>query len=135
MSPHTFRVVEMPTEKRKKIKGNIKVGIRVQLKMELTAVGTVRAKGEAKAQWKVDWFEGRLKGTITVQSSKSLRLWELDLTGVVLGDSSGEEEGEEEEEEKEKEKESSVDYAELSKKFEAHAKSLVRKTVTVSALP
>ena len=133
MSPHTFRVVEMPTEKRKKIKGKIKVGIRVQLKMELTAVGTVRAKGEAKAQWKVDWFEGGLKGTITVQSSKSLRLWELDLTGVVLGDSSGEEEGEEEEEEKEKE--SSVDYAELSKKFEAHAKSLVLKTVTVSALP
>ena len=101
----------------------------MQLKNDLSSDGEIVAKGAAKAQWKVKWTEGPHKGSITDQSSKSLRAWQLDLSAV-------EEEEEEEEDssdEDDAEKDTpAVDYGSLKRKFDAHAKSLVGKKIEVS---
>ena len=100
----------------------------MQLKNDLSSDGEIVAKGAAKAQWKVKWTEGPHKGSITDQSSKSLRAWQLDLSPV-----EEEEEEEDSSDENDAEKDTpAVDYGSLKRKFDAHAKSLVGKKFEVS---
>jgi hypothetical protein len=110
-------------------KERIKLKMRVQLKNDISSDGIVIGKGAVKAQWKVEWAEGPLKGSTTDQSSKSIRAWQLNLAAIEEQEESSS--GEEEEEEIVP---SSVDYAGLKRKFEAHAKSVVGKKVEVSPL-
>ena len=61
------------------------VGARVQLKNDLTTDGKVQSVA-GKAKWTVRWDEGPLKGTVVAQSSKSLRLWQVDLSAFDAGE-------------------------------------------------
>jgi hypothetical protein len=113
----------MPKTKAKK---RIRVSTTVQLKNDITVVGEVVGKGDGKASWKVKWTAGRLKGTTTTQSSKSLRLWQVDLANLPVSDSSSAEEDEPEVPE--------IDHGKLKRKFSAHANTLVGNKVAVSTL-
>jgi hypothetical protein len=67
-------------------KGRIKVGVRVQLNKQppgVTTDGTVISNSGKKASWNVEWRH-KVPYETLVQSSKSLRLWRLDLTQIVL---------------------------------------------------
>jgi hypothetical protein len=110
-------------------KTRIKVNSTVQLKNDISAVGEVIGKGDVKAYWKVRWTAGRLQGTTSAQSSKSLRLWQLDLTTLPVSDSSSAEEDDADVEE------TRTDYVRLKKQFAAHATSLVGQKHRVSCYP
>ena len=101
--------------------------MRVQLKNDMSSDGEVVAKGASKAQWKVKWAEGPHKGSITDQSSKSIRAWQLDLSAVEEA-----EEDSSDDEDVEEDTSSAVDYGSLKRKFDAHANSLVGRRVEVS---
>ena len=100
----------------------------MQLKTVKTSGGVV-ADAVGKGHWKVRWDEGRLKGQTTDQSSKSLRLWELDLVAVDV-ESSGSSDSEDE-----VPTTAGDEHAERKRKFEVVAKSLEGKSVQVSAHP
>ena len=115
-----------PANKSKKER--IKVGTRVQLKNDLTSDGRVIDKNAGRGHWKVLWSHGKLKGTDTDQSSKSLRAWQLDLSGVDSGSGSS---SDDEEDDSPDAPAPGVDHAGLKRKFEAVAKGLVGNTVEV----
>lgn len=117
----------MPPGKPKN-KERLKVGLRVQLKKDLVTDGSICAKNAGNGQWKVNWTEGSLKGTITDQSSKSLRPWRLNLAEAAADESSSDEDDEDDEDLAD----APVDHAGNKRRFEAHAKSLVGKKVEVS---
>ena len=123
MRSNKFLVLEMQ-RKKPKVKERIKLKMRVQLKSELSSDGEVVGKGEAKARWKVKWNDGSLKGKVTEQHSKSLRAWQLDLSGFIEDGSSSD--GEDAPELSE------VDYETLKRQFAAHAPTLVGQKVAVS---
>jgi hypothetical protein len=110
-------------------KTRIKVGLTVQLKNDISSVGEVTGKGDGKASWKVRWTAGRLQGTITAQSSMSLRLWQLDLLTLPVSDSSSSEEEDAEVDV------TGVDYVRQKRQFDSHAKSLIGQKVRVSQFP
>ena len=103
------------------------VGARVQLKNDLTTDGKVQSVA-GKAKWAVRWDEGPLKGTVVAQSSKSLRLWQVDLSAFDAGEAGGSDSSEEEGAE---EPAPEVDHPERKRKFEVYAKTLEGKTVKV----
>ena len=81
----------MPKKLRVPKKGRIKVGTRVQLNKEppgVTTDGTVISTSGKKASWNVEWRH-KIPFETLVQSSKSLRLWRLDLTQVELSSDDG----------------------------------------------
>lgn len=102
--------------------------MRVQLKKDSVADGVISAKNGGRGNWKVKWSEGSLKGTITDQSSKSLRAWQLSLADVTEEESSSDDEDDDDEESAD----AAVDHAGNKRKFESHAKSLVGQKVEVS---
>jgi hypothetical protein len=78
----------------------------------------------------VTWSEGKFKGTITDQSSKSLRCWQLDLATIIESESSDDDDVVEAPHAAEAPAHA-VDHAANKRKFIAHAKSLEGKTVQV----
>jgi hypothetical protein len=103
------------------------VGARVKLKNDLTTDGMVESSA-GKAKWTVRWDEGPVKGTVVAQSSKSLRLWRVDLSAFDAGEAGGSDSSEEEGAE---EPAPEVDHPERKRKFEVYAKTLEGKTVKV----
>jgi hypothetical protein len=103
----------------------IKVGARVQLKNDKQGSGTVVSLA-GKAKWNVEWNEGKLEGSVTEQSSKSLCLWKLDLSAYEAADAESSESSEDEVE--------PPNYPELKRKFDAFAKTLEGQGVTVCCL-
>ena len=81
-----------------------------------------------KAKWTVRWDEGPLKGTVAAQSSKSLRLWQVDFSAFDAGEAGSSDSSEEEGAE---EPAPEVDHPERKRKFEVYAKTLEGKTVKV----
>ena len=118
---------------KKKSKERIKVGSRVQLKNDLTSDGVVSTKNAGRGHWAVTWSEGKFEGTITDQSSKSLRCWQLDLATIIESESSDEEDDDDvvEAPDAAEAPAPAVDHAANKRKFIAHAKSLEGKIVKV----
>ena len=76
----------MPKKANAPKKARIKVGCRVQLNKEppgVTTDGVVLSSSGKKASWNVEWHH-LIPYQQAVQSSKSLKLWRLNLTQVVL---------------------------------------------------
>ena len=69
------------------------------------------------------WSEGKFKGTITDQSSKSLRCWQRDLATIIESESSDEEEDDDvvEAPDAAEAPAHAVDHAANKRKFIAHA--------------
>lgn len=114
---------------KKKSKDRIKVNTRVQLKKDVSSDGMITAKNGGRGQWMVTWSKGPFTGQITVQSSKSLRAWQLDLSTVAESESGSEDESEEDI--PEVQVEVAVDHEGNKRKFIKHAKSLVGQKVVV----
>jgi hypothetical protein len=117
-------------------KGRIKVGTRVQLNKEppgVTTDGTVISTSGKKASWNVEWRH-KIPFETLVQSSKSLRLWRLDLTQVELSSDDGKDEEDEDASVEEEEPSSEARDAEESakkRKFEKFAKEQEGKEFVV----
>jgi len=104
-----------------KEKTKISVGARVQLKKDQSTDGKVLGS-TGKAKWNVEWTEGDQRGQTTEQSTKSIRLWRVNIAEIQAADTSSDS-GDDEAE--------PINHPELKRKFEAHAKSLENKQVKV----
>lgn len=109
-------------------KMRIKKGARVQLKSEQASDGLV-VDVVGKAKWKVKWSDGSLKGQTTDQSSKSLRLWQVDLSAVEVESSCSSDSGDDAP--APDAPGADDEYKDRKRKFEAVAKSLEGKSVQV----
>jgi endonuclease/exonuclease/phosphatase family metal-dependent hydrolase len=102
----------------------ISVGARVQLKKDPETDGKVLSAA-GKATWNVQWNEGKCKGTTVEQSSKSLRLYEVDLDAFKAAEESSSDSDDAEEHTNQ------TNHPERKRKFDTYAKTFNGKKVTV----
>jgi hypothetical protein len=107
----------------KAAKKKIKVGSNVRLKADKQAGGEVVSL-VGRARWNVQWHEGSLKDTVSEQTSKSLCLWEPDLSLFDAADAESEVSEDDEEPEP-------TNHAERKRQFDTFAQSLEGQDVQV----
>jgi hypothetical protein len=99
------------------------VGSNVRLKADKQAGGEV-VSVVGRARWNVQWHEGSLNDTVSEQSSKSLCLWEPDMSLFDAADAESEVSEDDEEPEP-------TNHAERKRQFDTFAQSLEGQDVQV----